>query len=96
MKVGILGRVCALTSTTSTPSQHGPDQLRTRQFREGVTIPLPWKLIGGGAALRPAGATLPSGPGAALWTANFRPSEAPAPADGAWGALRAELFAQSR
>ena len=57
---------------------------------------MPWKPIGGGAALRPADATLPSGPGAALWTANFRPSEAPAPADGAWGALRAELFAQSR
>ena len=57
---------------------------------------MPWKPIGGGAALRPADATLPSGPGAALRTPNFTPSEAPVPVREAWEALRAELFVQSR
>mgnify|MGYP001472358544 CR=1 FL=1 len=72
------------------------DQQRTSQLGVGVLHFLPWKPIGGGVASRTADAPLPSGSGAALRTANFRPSEAPVPSGEAWGALRAKLFVQSR
>ena len=52
----------------------------------------PWVGCGGEAAAFGE----PSGPGAALRTPNFTPSEAPVPVREAWEALRAELFVQSR